>query len=54
VPRQDEVAIRSAAVAQRIPIMTTLRGARMSARAIKAIKSGGYGVRCLQEYQRVA
>jgi hypothetical protein len=41
-------------VAQRIPIMTTLRGARMSARAIKAIKSGGYGVRCLQEYQRVA
>jgi len=51
VPRQDEVAIRSAAVAQRIPIMTTLRGARMSARAIKALKSGGYGVKCLQEYQ---
>ncbi len=50
VPRQDEVSIRSAAVAQRIPIMTTLRGARMSARAIKALKSGGYGVRCLQEY----
>jgi carbamoyl-phosphate synthase large subunit len=51
VPRQDEVAIRSAAVAQRIPIMTTLRGARMSARAIKAIKSDGYDVRPLQEYQ---
>jgi carbamoyl-phosphate synthase large subunit len=50
VPRQDEVAIRSAAVAQRIPIMTTLRGARMSARAIKALKSDGYGVKCLQEY----
>jgi len=50
VPRQDEVAIRSAAVAQRIPIMTTLRGARMSARAIKALKAQGYGVRCLQEY----
>ena len=50
VPRQDEVAIRSAAVAHRIPIMTTLRGAKMSARAIKALKSSGYGVRCLQEY----
>ena len=50
VPRQDEVAIRSAAVAHRIPIMTTLRGARMSARAIKALKQRGYGVRCLQEY----
>ena len=51
-PRQDEVSIRSAAVAQRIPIMTTLRGAKMSARAIKALKAGGYGVKCLQEYQR--
>jgi carbamoyl-phosphate synthase large subunit len=51
IPRQDEVAIRSAAVANRIPIMTTLRGARMSVRAIKAIKAGGYGVKCLQEYQ---
>ncbi|MBJ7325769.1 MAG: carbamoyl-phosphate synthase large subunit [Chthoniobacterales bacterium] len=50
-PRQDEVAIRSAAVAQRIPIMTTLRAARMSARAIKAIKSGGYSVKPLQDYQ---
>lgn len=51
VPRQDEVAIRSAAVAQRIPIMTTLRGARMSSRAIKALKSDGYGVRPLQDYK---
>ena len=51
VPRQDEVSIRSAAVAQRIPIMTTIRAARMSARAIKAIRSGGYGVRALQEYK---
>ncbi|MBU3666751.1 MAG: carbamoyl-phosphate synthase large subunit [Chthoniobacterales bacterium] len=50
-PRQDEVTIRSAAVAQRLPIMTTLRGARMSIRAIKALQGGGYGVRALQEYQ---
>jgi carbamoyl-phosphate synthase large subunit len=51
IPRRDEVAIRSAAVAARIPIMTTLRAARMSVRAIKALKSGGFGVKCLQEYQ---
>ena len=50
-PRKDEVAIRSAAVAQRLPIMTTLRGARMSIRAIKALQAGSYGVRSLQEYQ---
>jgi carbamoyl-phosphate synthase large subunit len=53
-PREDEVAIRSAAVAGRIPIMTTLRGARMSIRAIKALQSGGYGVRSLQEYQEAS
>ena len=51
IPRRDEVTIRSAAVAARIPIMTTLRAARMSIRAIKAIKSGGYGVKSLQEHQ---
>ncbi|MBE2179706.1 MAG: carbamoyl-phosphate synthase large subunit [Chthoniobacterales bacterium] len=52
IPRRDEVAIRSAAVAQRIPIMTTLRGARMSIHAIKSLNKAGYSVRCLQEYQR--
>jgi hypothetical protein len=31
--------------------MTTVRAARMSARAIKSIKSGGYGVRPLQDYK---
>ena len=50
-PRKDEETIRSAAVAHRIPIMTTLRGARMSARAIKALKGGGYSVKCLQDIQ---
>ena len=53
-PRRDEVAIRSAAVAHRIPIMTTLRAARMSARAIHALKAGGYEVKCLQEYHTKA
>ena len=49
-PRRDEVAIRGAAVAHRIPIMTTLRAARMSIRAIKALRASGYEVRSLQEY----
>jgi carbamoyl-phosphate synthase large subunit len=53
-PRRDEVAIRSAAVAHRIPIMTTLRAARMSVRAIHALKAGGYEVKCLQEYHTKA
>ena len=53
-PRRDEVAIRSASVAHRIPIMTTLRAARMSARAIRALKAGGYEVKCLQEYHTKA
>ncbi|HET9524361.1 MAG TPA: ATP-grasp domain-containing protein, partial [Terrimicrobiaceae bacterium] len=53
-PRKDEVAIRSAAVAARVAMMTTLRGARASAAAIRALKDSGYGVRSLQEYQKTA
>ncbi len=49
-PRKDEVAIRSAAVANRIATMTTLRGARASAAAIRAIREKGLSVRSLQEY----
>jgi carbamoyl-phosphate synthase large subunit len=53
-PRKDEVAIRSAAVAARVAMMTTLRGARASSAAIRALKNSGYGVRSLQEYQKTA
>ncbi|MEI6280053.1 MAG: carbamoyl phosphate synthase large subunit, partial [Verrucomicrobiae bacterium] len=49
-PRRDEVSIRSAAVAARVATMTTLRGARASVAAIRAIQQSGYGVRSLQEY----
>jgi carbamoyl-phosphate synthase large subunit len=49
-PREDEVAIRSAAVAARVATMTTLRGARASVAAIRAIQQAGYSVRSLQEY----
>jgi carbamoyl-phosphate synthase large subunit len=49
-PREDEVAIRSAAVAARIPTMTTLRAARASVQAIRAMLKHGYTVKSLQEY----
>jgi len=51
-PRKDEVIIRSAAVAARVAMMTTLRGAQASSAAIRALKSAGYGVKSLQEYQK--
>ena len=49
-PRRDEVIIRSAAVAARIAMMTTLRGAQASSAAIRALKDAGYAVKSLQEY----
>jgi carbamoyl-phosphate synthase large subunit len=49
-PRKDEVVIRSAAVAGRVATMTTLRGARASAAAIRAIRERGLSVKSLQEY----
>jgi len=49
-PRRDEVIIRSAAVAHRVPTMTTLRAARASAQAIRALQKNPLSVRCLQEY----
>jgi carbamoyl-phosphate synthase large subunit len=49
-PRKDEVIIRSAAVAARVATMTTLRGARASAAAIRALQQSGYGVKSIQEY----
>ncbi len=49
-PRQDETIIRSAAVAGRVVIMTTLRGARASISAIRALRQSGYSVRPLQSY----
>ena len=49
-PREDEVKIRSAAVANRIPIMTTLSAARASLRGIRSLQEHGISVRTLQEY----
>ncbi len=49
-PREDEVKIRSAAVANRIPIMTTLSAARASLRGIRSLQQHGVSVKTLQEY----
>lgn len=53
-PRQDEVKIRSAAASERIPIITTLRGARSSADAIKALQNEEVTVTPLQQYHNVS
>ncbi len=49
-PRRDEVRIRSAALANRVPILTTLRAAQASIRAIRSLKAGDLTVTALQEY----
>jgi len=49
-PREDEVKIRSAAVAGRIPIMTTMRAAKASLQGITSLSAQGFGVKCIQEY----
>ncbi len=51
-PRKDEVVIRSAAVANRIATMTTVRGARASVDAIRATRTRPLTVKCLQEYHQ--
>jgi len=49
-PREDEVKIRTAAMQNRIPIMTTLRGADAACKAIKSLKERELKVAALQDY----
>ncbi|PWU08667.1 MAG: carbamoyl phosphate synthase large subunit [Verrucomicrobia bacterium] len=49
-PRKDEIIIRSAAVAARIPVITTLRAAQASLNAIRAIRERPLSLQSLQEY----
>jgi carbamoyl-phosphate synthase large subunit len=51
IPREDEVMIRNAALAQKIPIMTTVRAAQASANGIRSLQKSKLRVRSLQEYQ---
>ena len=48
--REDEVKIRTATMQNRIPIMTTLRGADMALKAIKSLQGSEVSVTALQEY----
>jgi len=50
IPREDEVTIRNAAIAQKIPIMTTLRAAQASVHGIRSLQKNKVRVRSLQEY----
>ncbi len=50
VPRRDEVRIRSGALANRVPTITTMRGARASVRAMQSLRERELGVKPIQEY----
>jgi carbamoyl-phosphate synthase large subunit len=49
-PATDEGKIRSMAVLNKVPIVTTITAANAVARAIQAIQSKGWGVKPLQAY----
>src|SRR5438067_9360790 len=50
IPREHEVTIRNAALAAKIPIMTTVRAALASANGIRSLQKRKVQVRSLQEY----
>jgi carbamoyl-phosphate synthase large subunit len=50
IPREHEVEIRNAALAAKIPIMTTVRAALASANGIRSLQKRKVQVRSLQEY----
>ena len=52
IPREDEVLIRNAALAKKIPIMTTVRAAQASANGIRSLQTNKLQVRSLQEYHQ--
>ena len=49
-PHKDEVRIRTTAVERNVPLVTTVRAARMLCRAIRAIREGRLNVKTIQEY----
>ena len=51
IPRRDENAIRSAAYAHNVCIMTTITGAMAAVEGIKALKEKHVGVRPIQKYK---
>jgi carbamoyl-phosphate synthase large subunit len=51
-PREDEVKIRTAAMQNRIPIMTTMRGADAALKGIKSLQANEVQVQALQDYHQ--
>ncbi|HYP17855.1 MAG TPA: carbamoyl-phosphate synthase large subunit, partial [Opitutus sp.] len=51
IPRRDENAIRSAAYAHNVCIMTTITGAQAAVRGIEALKDKPLGVKPIQQYR---
>ena len=50
IPREDEVRIRNASLARKIPIMTTVRAAQASVNGIRSLQRSSLKVKTLQEY----
>ncbi len=50
IPREDEVTMRNASLAQKIPIMTTIRAAQASLNGIRSLQTNPLRVKSLQEY----
>mgnify|MGYP000997474962 CR=1 FL=1 len=50
--REDTAVIRSTAVFHSVPLVTTLSGAQAAVNAIKAVKTGDWSVKTIQEYHR--
>jgi carbamoyl-phosphate synthase large subunit len=53
IPREDEVRIRNASLARKIPIMTTIRAAQASAHGIRSLQRSNLRVKTLQEYHAI-
>ena len=51
IPRRDENAIRSAAYAHNVCIMTTITGAAAAVDGIRSLKEKHIGVRPIQQYR---
>jgi carbamoyl-phosphate synthase large subunit len=51
IPRRDENAIRSAAYAHNVCLMTTITGAAAAVDGIRALKEKHVGVRPIQKYR---
>ena len=51
IPRRDENAIRSAAYAHNVFLMTTITGARAAVDGIRALRTKPMGVRPIQKYR---